>query len=925
MFTLLYPALLLLLIPAALALHLWRLPTRLLRLLRALLYLLLIMALAQPNLMLRRGGGSVVVLADRSASLPAGTAARQETLIRQLQGRRRVDDQLGVISFGSRAAIEHPLQQGVFSGFTVTHDPDASNLDEALQRALALIPANTPARLLLLSDGRHTGNDPRATAALAATRNIALDYRLMSRHSGHDLAIETLEAPQELRPGEPLLATAWIDAPAAQTVSYTLRRGTTIVARGHHAVPRGRSPLLFRDRPETAAGTVHGYRLDIAGESGPDPIPENNSARFLVSIASEKPLLCIPAAPDSHLPQLLTANGLKLHTIAPEELDATVAALAGYSGIIIENCRAELLGTGAMQTLAAWVEHAAAGLLMTGGRNSFGLGGYYRSPLEALLPVSLELRREHRKFSMAIAVALDRSGSMAMPVAGGRSKMDLANLGTVEVLRLLGDYDEMAVLAVDTQPHIIVPRMPAAQMRRQESRILGIQSMGGGIYVYEALKAAVAQLTGSQAGVRHIVLFSDAADSEEPGNYKELLAATAAAGITVSVIGLGLPGDCDAPLLEDIAARGGGRIFFTNDALEVPRLFAQDTFMVARNTWLTNAVTPQFTVALRELSPTLPTTAPPLGGYNLCYLKPEATLVALSPDEHEAPLLALGRHGTGRVVAFTGEADGADSGPFAQWSSAGEFYTALARYTAGPEGELGEGLLLEQRQVPGAIRLTLHVDPKRPELQQLEGVSATILRHRAGDTPRAERLPLTWQRADSLSAEVPLSGSETLLATVTLPAGDSFSLPPITLPYSPEFAPDPGGQGAAQLAELARLSGGQALADVGEIWQLLPRGLRPLPLATWLYLLAALLFLTEIFERRTAWFSGRRRTATPRRASDSKRESARPSPRRRGRTKPREELPTPADTSVPEPAPESPESPLSRAKRRARDRTRGSL
>ena len=156
-------------------------------------------------------------------------------------------------------------------------------------------------------------------------------------------------------------------------------------------------------------------------------------------------------------------------------------------------------------------------------------------------------------------------------------------------------------------------------------------------------------------------------------------------------------------------------------------------------------------------------------------------------------------------------------------------------------------------------------------------------------------------------------------------AGDSFSLPPITLPYSPEFAPDPGGQGAAQLAELARLSGGQALADVGEIWQLLPRGLRPLPLATWLYLLAALLFLTEIFERRTAWFSGRRRTATPRRASDSKRESARPSPRRRGRTKPREELPTPADTSVPEPAPESPESPLSRAKRRARNRTRGSL
>ena len=94
---------------------------------------------------------------------------------------------------------------------------------------------------------------------------------------------------------------------------------------------------------------------------------------------------------------------------------------------------------------------------MTGGRESYGPGGYYKSPLEPILPVSMELRNEHRKLSLAIAVVLDRSGSMAIPAGGGKVKMDLANLGTVAVLDLLGPMDEFGCIAVDTIPHTISP------------------------------------------------------------------------------------------------------------------------------------------------------------------------------------------------------------------------------------------------------------------------------------------------------------------------------------------------------------------------------------------------------------------------------------------------------------------------------------
>ena len=110
-----------------------------------------------------------------------------------------------------------------------------------------------------------------------------------------------------------------------------------------------------------------------------------------------------------------------------------------------------------MERLTQFVEDLGGGLLLTGGQRSFGTGGYYQSALDEVLPVSMEMREEHRKTRIAIAVALDRSGSMSVPVPGGKTKMDLANLGTIEVIRLLSPGDSIAVIAVDSSPHVFQP------------------------------------------------------------------------------------------------------------------------------------------------------------------------------------------------------------------------------------------------------------------------------------------------------------------------------------------------------------------------------------------------------------------------------------------------------------------------------------
>ena len=199
-----------------------------------------------------------------------------------------------------------------------------------------------------------------------------------------------------------------------------------------------------------------------------------------------------------------------------------------------------------------------------------------------------------------------------------------------------------------------------------------------------------------------------------------------------------------------------------------------------------------------------------------------------------------------------------------------------------------------------------------------------LLRHRAGEPPQASRIPLPWRSADTLAADLPLEGGETLLATVVYPDGRTTGLPPVCLPYSPEFAPDTRQDGAALLADLAEATGGAALVDAAEVWQRMPRGRRPVPLAPYAYLAAALLFLAEIFERRTGVLDARRRPRVKAAAAEADAPQEPPRGREVGVTAaetPTVPLPTAKGKTEAADVPPPPESPLARAKRRAQERT----
>jgi len=851
----LYPELFLLAIPLWFVYRRWGQATGVTGALRLAILAVLLIAISGPEINLGGKGIDIVIVADRSRSLPIDADARIRELITNLQTGRRNGDRVGIVTFGATGAIENTLsEESTLKEYQKQILPDGSDLNDALNQALNLVSRNRPARILVLSDGESNGSNPAMAARRARDLGVPIDFREFPRLRVGDVAVDSLLLPETVAPREPFQYTVWVHSDRETQGKVTVYRDGEPIAsdKTERSFVIGMNRLLFRDLLEE--GGLHQYevRLDVPD----DPLVENNRGAGLVRVDAGPRLLVLNSdgQPDNFTRALAAGNlavdtaSAKTHSLSPESLER-------YRAIVLENVPAADFGRVKMERLAQFVEDLGGGLLLTGGERSFGNGGYFKSPLDEVLPVSMEMREEHRKTRLALAIALDRSGSMAVPVKGGKAKMDLANLGTVEAIKMLTPGDSVAVIAVDSSPHVVQPLTNVEETSAISRKVLGIQSMGGGIFVYEALVAAGKQLMDAEQSTKHIILFSDANDSEEPGDYAKLLAQFDKAGITTSVIGLGTNTDADSKLLEDIAKLGKGNIMFTDDAEELPRLFTQDTMSVARSSFVKKDSMnqpdgiPGQIVASSQLMGEFPVGAfPNVDGYNLSYLKPDATLGVVSQDEYAAPFSAFWYRGLGRVAAITAEVDGQFSGPFGRWEDYADFAITHGRWLLGGDDPDGVYLKLERDGQDAVV--TLELDPDRPANRGSDSPTLSLL------TPSAEReaavnLPFQWTGPNTLQTRFKLLRDGTYRTLVKLGPKSIVRGPAVTLPYSPEFMPRIGlPSGRTVLEGIAHLTGGHERLDVLEVLADPPRSARTSPLLPWLLSVAVILLLVEIAGRR---------------------------------------------------------------------------
>jgi uncharacterized membrane protein len=888
--------------------------------LRIALAAILILALARPELSLKSGGSDVVFVVDRSRSMPVRGEAQAEEWIRLAESQRRPGDRLGVLSFGRIARLELPLtHDGRFGGFNAAIDGEASNLAQALDTAGEVVPEDRTGRVIVVSDGRATGLDVKAAARRLAARGISVDYRWHGRETdGLDVAVTGLTGPAQVSAKEPFLLQATLKATAATEVTLVLRRNGAPVVKTRRTLVAGDNLLTLRDLIEEPGLAAYELRAEADG----DGVVENDIGRAVVRVNGPARVLVVSDHPEGALVKALRSAGLEVQARQPFAL--SLDALDGVGALVLENIEAGRLSEGGLHVVAQYVREAGGGLVMTGGRQSFGEGGYRKSPVEDVLPVSLEIREEQRRAAVAMSIIMDCSCSMGVQVPDGRTKMELAAEGVVGALQLLNDRDEASVAMVDTETHTIFGLSPVADGLPLGKVASGF-SGGGGIYVGEGLRAAKSEILKSDKPTRHVLLFSDAADSENPDDYKKTLDALLKQDVTVSVIGMGKSTDPDAELLREVAALGRGRIYFAEDATSLPRVFSQETIAVARATYIDQPTAVKTATDLSLLGKPQ-SGAPKLGGYNLTYLRPQASVGYRTEDDNSAPVVAFWPRGAGRVVAFTGEVDGKDTGEWKEWGGRTALFEQMVRWAMAVQ--MGPLDAVPRAQLIGNdLHVTLDFDPKgAPPV----GVPTLMLLSGDGKSQPVE-LPMRWEDEDRVGAHFTLPGSGTWHPVVKLD-GRAWRAPPVTLPWAPEFEPGTAAEGKSLLGAMAKAGSGiERLSMAGLFTEALQSEART-PLAPYLLAFAVLLLLAEVFVRR--FFSGRVPRLRPRFARTVSLEAmpripAHPERAERVEGVPQPnaspESPTPPEKPAPSPEPEPATSDvvsaLDEARARAKKRT----
>ncbi len=818
--------------------------------LRAVVAVAVALALAGPRAVSETRDVSVVFLNDVSASIPA--EARESA-------RRWIDAAVSG-GAGSTAVVEFAREPGVIRGFDGWEPAkrdgglpaDGTEISSALEYAAALLPSERPGRIVLLSDGVDTGDrNPLEVAGEFSGLEIdAVPLRLAEPLA--DVAVTGINAPPAVREGEVFDLPVSLHASVAQSgVTVKLYQNNLLAAEIVRDLGAGGNEVVFPNI--RAEGRMALYEVEVVAAK--DTTAENNRRKAAVAHGGRPRVLILDNEPSESeaLAGVLRTAGFAAEIRPAAGFPSGTEALEAFDLIILADVPAGDLSENQMAALEGWVKNFGGGFLMTGGADSFGAGGYFRTPVATMLPVRIEREEREETPVVALLVILDRSGSMSAPV-GGRTKMDLANEGAALAMDVLQPRDLFGLFAVDTRVQDVVPLDRISDKAAAARRIAGITAGGGGIYIYTSLAEALPRLRDAQARIKHIILFSDAADAEEKsagdngdgtlagGSSLDLAAAMLASRITLSVVALGNEEDKDTGFLRQLAGQGGGRFYLTADATTLPRLFTMETMRAAESSLREDAFLAQPKGA--GFAPGIVwQESPLLLGLNTTRLKPGAEL--LLATERGDPLLAEWRYGLGRVAAFTSDAKARWAAEWIAWPGYGKFWAEVARLLVRSADrpdlsvhlrETGRQILVEAEAVAldGTFRNGL-----RPEVSLA-----------AADGPGAP-VPMIQTGPGRYAAVLDKPDADMALVAVSDGEGRPVSVG-WTRSYPSEFQRS--GDGTALLAKLAAMTGGTFDGPPAEA---LRPALRPVEvrqsLTPWLLGLALILWPLDVWIRRRDW------------------------------------------------------------------------
>jgi Mg-chelatase subunit ChlD len=810
---------------------------------RALMLAMLVLALAGPLADQHSHQVDVVFAVDVSQSVGREQASDALSFVNQALLAKPDGTSVGIVVFGGDAGVERLVRDASapIEALTVEVARGATDIARALEVAMGTFPSGGQRRIVILSDGRE--NAGRALTAAAVANAIGVQIHtivLEGERSQGEVRADSVVVPSRVRANEPFQVEVLLHSQRTVSAQLIVMRNGALVHDAELTLTPGVNSYQLIEQVDQAG--LYEYEAIINSEA--DGVGENNRYQSFVRVEGPPKVLHLveSSAWAKPVTEALRAQGLSVHEAPADALPLSLHELADYDLIVMNDVSGFSISTQKMQRLEEYVKDLGGGIIALGGERSFGGGGYYGTPIERLLPVSMDVKTQAQIPNLSVTIVLDRSGSMATD-----DKLYIAKSAALAAIDVLNPIDQVAVLAFDDEAQWSVPPTRAGDRQAIAARLRNIES-GGGTDLYRALEEALRAYAQDDAKVRHLIILSDGL-TDTDDDFETLVKRLVGQRVTVSAVAFGA--DSDQALLESVAAWGQGRYYYTDEPGNVPRIFTSEALVVSRDLHVETPTQPRLVFAGDMLDGLEAEQFPMLTGYQRTFAKPRAQVMLLGAQDD--PLLVSWRYGLGKSAAFMSDLSGRWGKQWVQWQAFPQFMGQFSHWTMRRANQA----VMRPTFKRNGIQAEIEVDVLDRDERFINGLSlsAVVVNPARTSTPvvltqvAPGRYRGQFNAADAGRYYVSLSGEAPNLASGS---GDSDSTPDLgpstygfAVPYSTEYVNR--GADREHLSALAKAAGGRVLpmepGSVTEIFASDPDLVSASERRWWPFVIAALCLL----------------------------------------------------------------------------------
>lgn len=816
---------------------------------RVVVLVLLVMLLAMPLYVRKFNHLSVMTIIDRSQSIPEDHAGAVIGYLQQVVGEMPKEDRLGIVEVGETALIQSlpnispmPSDQGpAFVG-------DRTDLEAGVRIALAVFPDDTAKRVLLISDGNENAGNLREVAEIAKANDVAIDVLPITYNHDKEVMLERLITPHNARVGQTVAIRVVLRSSHATSGKLLLEANERAIDLDSNSEEMALPVTLELGLNVTtvfvpvSGGGVHRYRANfIPDREESDTLSSNNTGAAVTFVASRGNVLVVDADQVSATDILKVLADAKIATEyrLADDFPTDLLTLMSYDAVVLVNTPNSSFAYAQQEMIARYVQDMGGGLVMVGGPDSFGAGGWIGSPVEESLPVSLDPPQRQQMPKGALAMIMH---STEMP-KGNFWGIQVA----VAAAKSLSRLDLVGVIAYDWQQGgcaWVYPLSPAGNKAGVIAAIKKMQ-MGDMPDFQSGLNLAYNDLRMSNAGQKHVIIISDGDPAAPP---LAQLNKMKAAKITVSTVAIGSHSMPNT--MRGIAHVTGGRFYNVSNPSKLPQIFVKEAQTVRRALISEETFVPRIVAPLSELTKGLELNPPPLDGYVLAVEKRELVETVMVGPQGD-PILTSRQYGLGKTVAFTSGASSRWAGQWLNWPRFAQFWEQILRWSMRSDEAPNMQVITE---VEGSTA-TVHVEAtgEGDDFANFLDISGSVV----NPDLSSERINMEQVGPGRYRAQFPAQQHGTYIVNLQYRDGEKMGLlrGAVSVPFAPEFRDLK--SNPATLAEAAQITGGRVLSnklDNDELFShaglIFPDARKPL----WkqLALLWLVLFLMDVAVRRVA-------------------------------------------------------------------------